>query len=110
MFASVFEAWWSTIWFENLLYDPKNLNLNEPVETFDWKDYVPDFLKGYLAPSPSFHKKEHFQPQQTVNHPKVETEHPLVNSIADVVVEPLEYEIPGRYNYSMYTLAVGALE
>ena len=61
LFGSVFEAWWSKLWFENLLYDPNNLNSAEPVETFDWKDYVPDFLKGYLAPSPSFHKTEHFQ-------------------------------------------------
>lgn len=35
-------------------------------------------------------------------------EHPMVKQ--DIIVQPVEYVIPERYNYFVYTLGMGALD
>lgn len=58
-FSSFLEAFWSTIWWDNLLYDPESEAVpTTPAFNFNINDYIPDFLLPYLAAAPSFEKPQ----------------------------------------------------
>lgn len=115
--GSIIEFNWVTIWWTNLLYDPTAEPVESDTEGFsiptldellamiptldDLKAMLPEFVQGYLAPAPRFHKVQ--SSRSKLNNPKVK-------ATADVVIEAVEYEVPDDYKYRSYTLAVGALE